>query len=371
MKSNLLVTVSALLAASIVIVGCGQSSLAPTPTTKAAEPTNAAATAKVAEPTKAPAQTPTKAVEPTKAVGYPDKSKYATMIIPWPGTGGASDVAARMMASGLEKELGIPFQPVNKPGAASQLGLTELAKAKPDGYTIGLTVLPPGINVYLDPERQATFDRKDFQPIANFVVDPLMISVKADSPYKTLDDLVKTAKANPEKVKIGDAGILTTPHMITLELQRQTGAKFAIVHFDSDPAALAALLGGHVDAIGTSPAPILAPSKSGQIRVLGVSDKMESPFFPGIKPFIDQGFNINLIASRGIAAPAGTPKEIVDILSKAAKKAMEADEFKKKANDMAMGLRYMDPAEYEAHWADLEKVCKPLVELSKAEAIKK
>jgi len=98
---------------------------------------------------------------------------------------------------------------------------------------------------------------------------------------------------------------------------------------------------------------------------------MESPFFPGIKPFMAQGYNINLIASRGIAAPAGTPKEIVDILTKAAKKAMEAEDFKKKANDMAMGLRYMDPAEYEAHWADLEKVCKPLVELSKTEVTNK
>lgn len=167
----------------------------------------------------------------SKKVEYPTKGRAITIIVPF-APGGANDVAARVQAPALEKELGVPVVVVNKPGASTQIGMTQLVQAKPDGHTLGLLTLPGAMLAYLDPARKAIYSRKDFQVVALQSWDPNGIAVKTDSPHKSLKDLVEAAKANPEKIKIGTSGLLSTDHMVLLMLQRIAQVKFAIAHFE-------------------------------------------------------------------------------------------------------------------------------------------
>ena len=129
-----------------------------------------------------------------QTVDFPAKGRTITVLVPFPA-GGATDIATRMVAETMKSELGTSIQVVNKPGASSQVGMTELARAKADGYTLSASPLPAVILTYLDPDRKAIYTSKSFQPLANVIVPPVVVSVKADSPYRTLQDLVAAAKA--------------------------------------------------------------------------------------------------------------------------------------------------------------------------------
>ena len=134
----------------------------------------------------------------SNAQEYPVKGKTITTIVP-STAGGGTDSAARLLAPYLEKELGVPVEIVNKPGASMQIGLTEVARAKRDGYTLVWSVLPTAASIYLDPERQAAFKRDSLEPIAMYYGAPFGIVVLGSSSYKTLKDVVDAAKADPGK----------------------------------------------------------------------------------------------------------------------------------------------------------------------------
>lgn len=306
------------------------------------------------------------AVAAASAADYPAKGKSITMIL---GTsaGGSTDVGARILAAALEKELAVNgnrIQVENKPGAGWQIGLTALARSRADGYTIGFTILPQTITNYLDPERKAVFDRKSFQPLGMQVVDPGVIAVKASSPYKTLKDVIDAAKANPNKLKASATGILSDDHLAVLQLQKLTDTKFAIVQFDGSAKAITALLGGHTDVYFGNVGDTYPQAKAGEVRVLGVMDDEESRFLPG-KTTFSQGIKLESSSSRGLSAPTGTPKEIVDFLAGVIKKAIADPEHMKKMEEQGLTVRYMDPAKMEKYWADMEEQIKPLMGLAK------
>jgi len=296
---------------------------------------------------------------------FPAKGRPITVLVPYPA-GGATDIATRMVAEVMKNELGTSIQVVNKPGATSQVGMTELARAKADGYTISASPLPAVIVTYLDPERKAIYTGKSFQPLANVIFPPLTLSVKADSPYKTVQDLVAAAKAKPETVKIASAGVLSNNHLAILQFEKASGTRLAIVHFDGGAAGMNALLGGHVDAwVGVLPE-VLAHFKSGVIRPLGVMDKKESKFLPGVKTLETQGLKLYVYGATGLALPAGTPKQVVEILAKAVKKACENDEFLRKMDELGFPIQYMDPEEYTKFWSEVETQVAPLMKEAKS-----
>ena len=361
MKRLLIGLAGVLASAALATAGCSQAASPPAPTTAPAP--KPAATAIPAEPTKAPASAqPTAA--PAPKVSFPEKGKPITLIVPYTA-GGSVDIAARVLAPALEKELGTPVQVVNRPEAGAQVGTTELARAKPDGYTLGYTVLPTTITLYLDPERKAVFSRKDFAPVAMHVIDPGVVGVKADSPYKTMQDFVNAAKAKPGAIKIAVTGVMGPSHLDVLQTQALTGAQFAVVHFDGGAPGLTAMLGGHVDAKYGNIGDFLPQMKSGNIRILGIMDTQENKFLPGVKTMESQGIKQYSAVSRGVSAPAGTPKEIVDAISGAIKKIIASNEHKAKMQEMGQTLRYMDPAEFGKYWDDVEAQVKPLMSLVK------
>jgi len=185
--------------ACLAIVGCTQAAPPLTPTQSIAAPTKAAPTAqpttKAAEPTKASDATGASA----KKVNYPAEGKAVSIIVPFPA-GSANDTCARVLIPVLERELRVPVQVVNKPGASTQTGMTELVTQPTDGYTLGLISLPGAMLAYLDSERKAIYGRKDFVPLAFQSWDPDAIGVAADSPYKTMKDLIDAAKAKPGEI---------------------------------------------------------------------------------------------------------------------------------------------------------------------------
>lgn len=332
--------------------------LACTPTAQPSPaPATPAPTAAPAAPTTAPAARAT--IAPAKPTDFPG-GKPITIMVPY-AAGGTTDASARLLAEGLEKELSTSVQVVNKPGAASQVGLTELVNARPDGYTLSYGVLPTILTHYLIPGRNAPYTRQSFQPVAHHHLVPQMIAVLTESPYTTLRDLVEAARDKPEQIKISDSGLLATPHMSVLTLEKVAGVKFASVHFDGGAPSVSALLGGHVDAVAGGISDALPNFKAGKFRVLGVADKQESEFLPGVPTMTSQGYNVVVTSSTGVLAPAGTPREVVDVLTSAMKKVVETDAHEKRLNDLGLSPRYLNPGQYAAFWEDYEAQMAPVL----------
>lgn len=279
--------------------------------------------------------------------------KPITIIVPWP-PGGSSDVTARLVAAGLEKELSTPVQVVNKPGASSQAGMTALISSKPDGYTLALANLPVLLTHYLDPSREAPYSLKHFQPVAHQWQSPVAIAVGAGSPYKTLKDLVGAAKANPGKITMSDPGLMSNPHLGVLLLEKATGVEFASVHFPGGAPAVTALLGGHVNAGAPGIAEAMTHVKSGAFRALAVTSEKECEFLPGVPTMRSLGYDFVFVSSGGYVAPAGTPKDVVEILSEAIKKIVESDEHKKSLSKFATSSYYLNAEQYYAFWKEAE-----------------
>ena len=307
---------------------------------------------------------PTVATAADKKVAFPQKGKVITLIIPW-GAGGGSDVGARLLTPLMEKDLGTTIEVLNKTGGGSQVGITALVQAKPDGYTIGMTNLPATAAIYLDADRKAVFGRKDLQPVANHVFDPISLAVAKNSPFKTFKEFMDAARANPNKITIATSGIMSATHIAFLALQKSTGVRFAFVPFDNNGQMRTALLGGHVSAEGGSAGEFSPGVKSGDIRVLAVFDKTPSPFLPGVPTAASQGVNITAATSRAFSVPKGTPKEIVNILAASIKKAMSDPEHKKKMDATGLDLRFMDAAQLSAYWDQVDATLKPIIEESK------
>jgi len=304
---------------------------------------------------------------PPSALGasFPDKARTLTHIVAYP-PGGGTDVTARLVTPMIEKELGIQVQVLNKPGAGGQVGFTELARSKPDGYTIGNLILPTVITTYLDPERKSVFSRKSFELLALQDNDPGIIAVKASGPYKTLQDLIDAAKAKPGTIRTTTSGILSDDHIAAMITEEVAGVKLAVVHFDGSAPGRNAVLGGHVEAFYGNVSEMKAQVDAGEIRLLAVMDRKRSKFYPDVKTAEEQGYKIFSGVHRGIGMPAGASKEVRDTLSEVLKKVINSDEFVQRMEKLTYAPLYMDPSTYAKFWVDYETQAKQWVEWAKA-----
>jgi tripartite-type tricarboxylate transporter receptor subunit TctC len=291
-------------------------------------------------------------VSPAMTADFPQKGKTITLIIPFEA-GGAPDVAGRLLADGLEKELGVPVVPVNKPGASSQIGLTQLVQSKPDGYTFASITFPTSLT-YLDPARKAIFTRKSFQPLAMHVLDVSVIAVNYDSPHKDIKELVTAAKAAPKKITAA-VGVRNDDHFTAMMFEKAAGIQFAHVTFPGGMApALVQLVGGKINVFCGNVGDMRSVVRNKQARILGILDNVRSEFFPDAKTMEEQGYKIYNSSSRGYVLPAGTPKPVVDVLAGAIKKVMNTDDHKKRIADLTQALRYMDPEQFGKYWDSYE-----------------
>lgn len=347
-----------LVVCSLIVAGWSQSTSALAASQSPATPARAAEFKAVAA---APAKVPTPAQ--AKKVDYPEKGKSITFLVPWPA-GGGSDIGGRLLANDLEKILDTRIVVVNKAGAGSQVGLTDFVmKAKPDGYTVALTNFPATSTVYLDPRRQATFGRKDFLPLALHAEDGLGLAVRADSPWKSVKEVFAYVKANPLKLRTSTSGLLSPAHVSEVLMEKEFGLKFTIVHFDGGAAEGKAIMDGSVDVgVATIGSAYGSYIRNGAVRPLGIATKEPSPIWPGVPTWESEGYPFYASSSRGLALPAGTPKEIVEILGEALKKAMANEETRKKMATAGMVIRYMGPEAFARFWDEQDAKLKPIVE---------
>lgn len=294
------------------------------------------------------------------AADYPTKPVIVMVAYP---AGGSTDIGARVLAALAEKEIGQPMVVVNKAGAGGQVGWTELARQKPDGYYIGFINLPAMNTVILDPERKATFDIDTFTPIINQVLDPGVIYVKTDSPYKTLKDLIDDARKRPGEIKAGTTGILSDDHLAILMLEEATKVKFRIVHFDGDSPQVTALLGGQIDVNFLNVGGLTPRVKSGQLRALLVMDREKCKFYPDVPTSVELGYPTVLSSStRGIVGPKGLPEPIVKRLQATFKKAMEDPEHLKNMDKAGLAIKIMMGEEYSKYIKSVHEQVKKLVD---------
>jgi tripartite-type tricarboxylate transporter receptor subunit TctC len=287
------------------------------------------------------------------------------LIVP-ANAGGPTDIGARILGSILEKDIGQSVVIVNKPGAGSQLGVTEIARARPDGYTLGFINMPGTNTLILDPERKAAFTVDSFSFIINQVFDPGVIWVKADSPYKTLGELVAAAKKDLNKLSACTTGILSDDHLAVLMLEEASGARFRVVHFDGAAQQFTAILGSHVDTAFDNVGSVRKRALSGEVRVLAVMDKDRSKLMPDVPTTVEQGFPTVVSSStRGIAGPNGIPPAILSYLEGALKKAMENPEHIQKLTDAGLEVRIISGKGYKDYFLAQHAIAEKYIAWSK------
>jgi tripartite-type tricarboxylate transporter receptor subunit TctC len=282
--------------------------------------------------------------------------------------GGSTDVGARVVASIAEKILGKPIVVLNKGGAGGQVGWTEMARQKPDGYYIGYINLPATNTVILDPERKAIFGVDAFVPIINQVLDPGIVWVRADSPYKTLQDLVDAAKKAPNTIRAATTGILSDDHLAILMLEEAApGAIFRIVHLAGAVDQLKEVMGGHVDVAFDNVGSIAPRVRTGELRALAVMDHQRSKFVPGVPTMKETGYPTVISSStRGIAAPKGTPQPVLKKLEEVLKKAMEDPEHVQKLESAGLAVKIMVGEEYARYYSETHAQAKKYTEWAKS-----
>jgi tripartite-type tricarboxylate transporter receptor subunit TctC len=279
------------------------------------------------------------AAGPAGAQGaYPNKP--ITLLIPF-AAGGSTDVTARALAAAAEKSLGQPIVVVNRPGATGTLALTELGKAAPDGYTlatineIALDIAPHMQKVSFDP-------LKDFTPILNFGVYTTFVAVSADSPFKTLKELIDYARANPRIVTVGVPGLGASAHLGMARLAQENKVQFTFVPFPGGAPTTSALLGRHVT-VASASGELLPHSKSGKVRLLAMFEDTKLKEFPGVQTLKELGYSWSLNSWVGIGGPAGIDPAIRTRLYEAFRKAMDSQEFKSSIESFQMLTIADDP----------------------------
>lgn len=284
---------------------------------------------------------------------YPARGKTITLLVPW-DAGGGVDVTMRLLEPHLKAELGATIQIENRPGGGSQAGLTRCAAARPDGYTLCATSLPSTNFTYADAERKAPYNRASFIPIGTIANDVGSVVVKADSKYKTLEDLISDARANPGKVRVGSAGRFTNAHLDMLTAERATKTSFASVFFTGGATATTALLGGHVDAIFSTPSNYMAQVRSGDVRVLAIMSENEIPQLKGVPTFKSQGYDAYGFSTRTLSVQKGTPEDVVLRLQAALQKASASSEFRERIQQVGLEAVYMDGKKTEELWKKVD-----------------
>ena len=289
---------------------------------------------------------------------YPERN--ITLIVPY-GAGGGTDITARMLAKDLEAVLGKPVTVENRAGGGGWVGWGSLAQAQPDGYTIGYLNVPSMYAGYLDRQynRKETLD--SFTPLMNHVLDYNVWAVKADSPFKSVRDVVEAARKSPDAISVSAFGAGSDDHLAILSMQAENGIKLITVHHKSTADAKTGALGGHLQVLGANISEVAEEVRAGTLRILGVMSPDPSPFLPNAPTFKEQGFNQVWSVSRGIAAPAGLPNDVQEKLTAALEKTLNSAEHQQKARALSLEPRVIKGDAYRKFLKDNEVSTKTLM----------
>jgi tripartite-type tricarboxylate transporter receptor subunit TctC len=282
------------------------------------------------------------------------------LVCPW-AAGGGTDTLARTLAKNAKKYFGVNLNVVNRVGGTGAVGMNSVATSKPDGYTVA--VLTFNLSTY----RMiglAELSYKDFDLIALLNRSPAGFSVKMDSQFKTLKDLVEYAKANPGVVTVGHSGPGQPWHLSAALLAHNYNLKLTFVPFDGAAPTRVALVGGHITMASTGMDEVLQFYKTKQLRILAAITPTRNPFFPDVPTVAEAGYPIEnpIFDWRGLGVAKGTPPEILKVLRDGFRKAAEDPEYIKLMDDLTLPRAYMEYDQFGQFLAGLEKSLVPVLD---------
>lgn len=289
---------------------------------------------------------------------YPDKP--VRLVVPF-APGGGTDLIARTLAAGMSKELGQQVIIDNKPGAGTIIGTDSVAKSPPDGYSIVIATFAHAVNPSMVPKLPFNTE-KAFTPITLIGKGPNVLVVRADSPYKTVKDVLAAAKAKPGTLTYASQGNGTSAHLAGEMFTNLTKVEMIHVPYRGAGPAITDLLGGQVDMIFGTAAAVSTFVDSGKLRAIGVTTAQPSAAFKGVPPIAESVPGYQVESWYGLYAPAGTPADVIAKLNAAARKAAHAPDFAKKIEQEGLSVIASDPAELdryvraeEARWSRIVK----------------
>lgn len=277
---------------------------------------------------------------------YP--SKPVSMLVPFP-PGGVADTVGRPVAEAMGRALKQSMIVENKGGAGGGIGMAQVAKARPDGYSLlmalsSIVVLPEADKVL---KRAPMFTLDQLKPVARFTADPTALVVRADSPWKTYKEFMAAVKAKPGAITFGSSGNYGTMHVPMEQLKVATNSFMLHVPYTGAGPAVLALLGGQVDALATGPSSVMQHVRAGKLRVLAHWGEGRLAALPEVPSFKELGVPISYSQWAGLFVPAGTPEAVVAKLRQAAKAASEDARAKQALAAAGTSFQYQDAPEFE------------------------
>ena len=286
---------------------------------------------------------------------YP--SRAVEMVVPWPA-GGGTDAIARVFAEAAKNHFSQPILVVNKPGAIGSIGFAEAAAAKPDGYKVVMATPELLIAPYLGIGKA---NIEGFVPIARINADPSAITVRTDSPWKTIEEFLAHVRQNPGKVTLSTSGNGAIPDLAALALEERAGLKFTRVPYQGEAPAIQAILAGQVDATVVAPGALSAHVEAQKLRVLAVSSTQRSPEFKDVPTFKEKGIDVAIGTWRGLMVPKGTPPDIVNRWSALTKKVVNEPKYQETLKKLNVNSIYEDAETFSKVLKDNDELFKLLV----------
>jgi tripartite-type tricarboxylate transporter receptor subunit TctC len=277
---------------------------------------------------------------------YP--SRPVEMIVPWPA-GGGTDAVARVFADAARSFFPQPIIIVNRPGAIGSIGFAYAATSKPDGYRVVLATPELLIAPYLGIGKTSP---DAFMPIARLNADPSAITVRADSPWKTLEEFLAHARANPDKVTLSTPGSGSVADMAAIDMEEKTKLKFSRIPYQGEAPAIQAILAGQVDATVISPGPLSVHVQANKLRVLAVASPTRVAEFKDVPTFKEKGIDVALGTWRGLLVPKGTPPEIINRWNELAKKVAADPKYQESLKKLNINGIYENSAAFAKVMAD-------------------
>ncbi|MDD0837334.1 tripartite tricarboxylate transporter substrate binding protein [Curvibacter sp. HBC61] len=274
-------------------------------------------------------------------------NKPIRLIVPYT-PGGFTDQMARLVQNGLQTRLGQSVLIENKPGAGSMIGVDAVAKSAPDGSTFGVVIAAYAANNSLYPK--LPYDaRKDLTGVSLMGISPLVAAVPLDAPFKTAQELVRYARANPGKVSYGSSGNGSAVHLTTELFKQQTGAFMVHIPYRGAAPALTDLIGGQIQLFFDAATGLINMGKQGKVRLIGVASEQRLPALPDLPTFIEQGFkDFTGSTWAGVIAPAGTPRDILRRMSEEITRIVRSEEMRPRLEAMGTFPAGGTPEEFDA-----------------------
>ena len=277
-----------------------------------------------------------------ETVDFPG-NKQVSLIVPY-SAGGASDTVARIYASELEQSLGTSIVVSNVTGASGAIGLEQVRNSNPDGYTIAYM---PVESTMLKALGFTDLSTDDFRFIGRAMTIPAAVTVRADAPWDTFEDFINYAKEHPGEIQVGNSGTGSIWHIAAASIEKECGVQFTHVPFDGAAPAVAALLGGNIQAVTVSPSEVKNNVDSGDFKVLCVLGESRSSVVPDVPTAQELGIDITIQGWGGFAVPKDTPQAVIDILEKASETAINSDSVKKTLADRGYEHAYLSGSDMD------------------------